>query len=73
MKKVLYLRVEVEAPAETDPMQTLSDAALWSECRLTHDDIRSNVTAYNNPQDIVLDEQEGVFNDSFDNSNSPSP
>lgn len=65
MKKVLYLRVEVDAPAETDPMQTLSDAALWAECRLTHDDIKATVTAYNNAQDIVLDEAEGVFGRKF--------
>lgn len=62
MEKVLYLRVEVAAPEECDPMQTLSDAALWAECRLSHDDIEATrVTAYNCAQDIVLDEAEGVF------------
>lgn len=59
MKKVLYLRVEVDAPAETDPMQTLSDAALWAECRLSHADIKASVTVYNNAQDIIIDEAEG--------------
>lgn len=63
MKKVLYLRVEVDAPAECDPMQSLSDAALWAECRLSHGDIEATqVTAYSSAQDIVLDEAEGIFN-----------
>lgn len=43
-------------------MQTLSDAALWAECRLAHEDIEATrVTTYNNAQDIVLDEAEGVY------------
>lgn len=62
MKKVLYLRVEVDAPEECDPMQSLSDAALWAECRLSHDDIEATrVTAYTNAQDIVLDEADGIY------------
>lgn len=62
MKKVLYFRVEIDAPKETDPMLALSDAALWAECRLTHDDIEATrVTVYNKAQDIVLDEAEGVY------------
>lgn len=59
---VLYLRVEITAPLDTDPMQSLSDAALWAECRLTHDDIEATrVTAYRRAEDIALDEADGVF------------
>lgn len=61
MKRILYLRVEIESPEGRDPMQSLSDAAFWSECRLTHDDIYSRATAYNTAKDIVQDEADGVF------------
>lgn len=60
MKRVLYLRVEVEAPKDSDPMLDLSDAALWAELRLRSNGINSTVTAYNNAQDIALDEAEGI-------------
>ncbi len=61
-KKVLYLRVEVEADDDTDPMQTLSDAALWAECGLSGPAIdHVRVTAYDNAKAIVEDEAEGVF------------
>jgi hypothetical protein len=59
---ILYLRVEITAPLDTDPMQGLSDVALWAECRLTHDDIEAtHVTAYRRAEDIALDEADGVF------------
>lgn len=63
MKRIVYLRVEVEAPEDLDPMQGLSDVALWAECRLSsvQSGINSTVTAYGSAQDIVLDEAEGVY------------
>lgn len=59
-KRTLYLRVDVEAPADTDPMLDLSDVATWAECRLNHAlkdaQISTLVTAYASAEDIVRDE-----------------
>lgn len=62
MKRVVYLRVEVEAPEDFDPMLGLSDVALWAECRLSNVEsgTQATVTAYSKAQDIVLDEADGV-------------
>ena len=62
--RTLYLRLEIEAPADTDPMLSLSDAATWAECLLNHaveggESINTRVTAYSAAEDIVLDEAEG--------------
>lgn len=63
-KRTLYLRLEIEAPSDTDPMLSLSDAATWAECLLSHaveggEAINTRVTAYAAAADIVLDEAEG--------------
>lgn len=60
MKRTLYLKVEVEAAADCDPMQSLSDAATWAEVALNSCDTSSKcvVTAYSKASDVVLDEQE---------------
>ena len=60
MKRTLYLKVEVEATADFDPMQSLSDAATWAEVALNGADTSCKcvVTAYSKAGDIVLDEQE---------------
>jgi hypothetical protein len=55
-KRVLYLRVEVTAPDACDPMQSLSDVALWAECQLSSADVTAQVTAYSSAQDLTLDE-----------------
>lgn len=61
-KRTLYLRVDVDAPADTDPMLDLSDVATWAECRLNHAlkeaQISTQVTAYASAEDIVRDEAE---------------
>lgn len=57
-QRVLYLRVEVEAPAECDPMQDLSDVATWAELQLNHADITAKVTAYACTEDLVQDDAE---------------
>jgi hypothetical protein len=63
MKRILYLRVEVETPGATyDPMLSLSDVATWAECGLNEGDVKSRVTAYDSAEHIVLDEAAGVFN-----------
>ena len=62
MKRVLYIRAVVECPDGTyDPMLSLSDAATWAGCRLTHDDVNTDVVVYANAWDLALDEHEGVF------------
>ena len=60
MKRTLYLKVEVEATSDCDPMQSLSDAATWAEVALNGADTSSKcvVTAYSKAGDIVLDEQD---------------
>lgn len=58
MKKVLYLRVEVDAPEDSDPVQSLSDAATWAEYRLNSGEVKAEVTAYSSAADLVLDEAE---------------
>jgi hypothetical protein len=69
MKRTLYLKVEVEATADCDPMQSLSDAATWAEVALNGADTSSRcvVTAYSNAGDIVLDEQSAKDSDRSSN------
>lgn len=59
-KRTLYLRLEIEAPADTDPLLDLSAAANWADCRLNHPvdggRIATQVTAYACAADLVHDE-----------------
>lgn len=55
MKKTLFLRVEVDAHPDTDPMQSLSDAATWASLGLGSNAIKVDVTAFNSPLDAVAD------------------
>lgn len=56
MKKTLYLKVEINAASECDPMQSLSDAATWAEVCLNGPDVKCDVTAYSKIADIGFDE-----------------
>lgn len=57
-KRVLYLRVEVEAPLDSDPLLSLSDAATWAEVELSKGKVTAVVTAFNSASDLAKAEND---------------
>lgn len=59
--RTIYLRVEVTADDDTDPMsENLSDVALWAEVGLHSKSVKTDVTVYTELNALVADEANGA-------------